>query len=165
METWKVIPDWEAYEVSDHGRVRRIKSGRILAQRLTGTTVKYKQVHLSMNNIPKRFLVHRLVLRAFVGECPDGHECLHGDDDSFNNHLSNLRWGTPKENHSTVNRKGENQGGHKITEADVIEMRQSSESHKEVAERLGITSSHVCQIRLGKAWSHLNTTATAQGGA
>lgn len=39
-----------------------------------------------------------LVLSAFAGPAPDGKMCLHADDDTLNSALSNLRWGTAKEN-------------------------------------------------------------------
>ena len=42
--------------------------------------------------------VHRLVLEAFVGPCPEGMECRHLEGDTANNALSNLAWGTPQEN-------------------------------------------------------------------
>lgn len=44
------------------------------------------------------FKVHRLVMEAFVGPCPEGLEVLHWDDNPANNHLSNLRYGTRSEN-------------------------------------------------------------------
>lgn len=50
--------------------------------------------------------VHRLVLLAFVGPCPDGAECCHADDDSSNNHLYNLRWDTHSANHHDLVRNG-----------------------------------------------------------
>src|SRR4051794_38431819 len=52
-------------------------------------------VELGRDNI--RF-IHRLVLEAFVGPCPDGLECRHLDGDPGNNLLSNLKWGTRLEN-------------------------------------------------------------------
>lgn len=58
------------------------------------------------------YLVHRLVLEAFVGPCPPGMECRHFPDrDPTNNRLDNLSWATRKQNmedkasHGT-NRKG-----------------------------------------------------------
>lgn len=43
--------------------------------------------------------VHRLVLEAFVGPCPEGMECRHLDGNPGNNRLDNLAWGTRKENY------------------------------------------------------------------
>ncbi|MGH8035083.1 MAG: HNH endonuclease signature motif containing protein, partial [Lysobacterales bacterium] len=42
--------------------------------------------------------VHRLVLEAFVGPCPDGMVGCHNDGDTRNNRLSNRRWDTPGSN-------------------------------------------------------------------
>lgn len=43
--------------------------------------------------------ISRLVLYAFVGPCPPGHECRHfPSNDRTNNKLTNVRWGTPSEN-------------------------------------------------------------------
>src|SRR4051812_31439367 len=38
------------------------------------------------------FLVHRLIMEAFVGPRPDGLQCCHGDGNPANNAISNLRW-------------------------------------------------------------------------
>lgn len=40
----------------------------------------------------KQYRVHRLVLEAFVGPCPEGFECDHSDRNRRNNALTNLRW-------------------------------------------------------------------------
>lgn len=42
--------------------------------------------------------VHRLVLEAFVGPCPDGTVGCHNDGDTTNNSVGNLRWDTPGAN-------------------------------------------------------------------
>ena len=87
---WKPIEDFPNYEVSDKGEVRNIKKQRLLKP--TGSP--YQQVLLYRDGKRKHCLVHRLVLSAFVGDPPPGHECLHKDHDPTNNHLSNLMWGT-----------------------------------------------------------------------
>jgi hypothetical protein len=50
--------------------------------------------------------VHRLVLGAFVGKCPDGMEGCHSDGDRLNNALNNLRWATPLDNAADKRRHG-----------------------------------------------------------
>lgn len=47
-----------------------------------------------------------MVLRAFVGEPPAGHECRHLDGDRQNNALDNLAWGTRAENVADTIRHG-----------------------------------------------------------
>ena len=109
-EVWKPIPGFDgAYEVSDWGRVRSIdriittkagtkqrRQGRVLTP--TANTGGYLKVGLGRLGRAKTLQVHRLVLEAFVGPCPEGHECCHNDGDPTNNNLSNLRWDTPSGN-------------------------------------------------------------------
>jgi len=51
-------------------------------------------------------LVHRLVLEAFAGPCPDGMEACHGDGDPTNNRRLNLRWDTRSSNQLDTVRHG-----------------------------------------------------------
>lgn len=44
------------------------------------------------------YLVHRLVLQTFIGDCPVGMEACHGDGDKQNPTLKNLRWDTHRNN-------------------------------------------------------------------
>lgn len=103
-ETWKPVVGYEGlYEVSNLGRVKRIavgpgaRAGRILkARRLNGG---HLTLGLYRDGKREKFLVHRLVLLAFVGPCPDGMQGCHAPDpDPSNNRLSNLRWDTQSEN-------------------------------------------------------------------
>jgi HNH endonuclease/NUMOD4 motif-containing protein len=90
-EIWEPVLGFENYyEVSDFGRVRNLYTEKHLKPR----GARYLHVCLC----GKERSIHRLVLEAFVGPCPEGAYGLHKDDDTFNNKLVNLRWGTPKEN-------------------------------------------------------------------
>jgi hypothetical protein len=115
QERWLPAIGYVGYEVSDHGRVRSLdrilrcphfdKFAKILVmtdrrrrgQILRPGTVKsgHQLVVLGKGN---SVFVHKLVLEAFVGTAPEGHECCHWDDDPSNNHLGNLRWGTRTDN-------------------------------------------------------------------
>lgn len=97
--------------------------------------------------------IHRLVLEAFVGPCPPGMECLHGDRDTSNNFLWNLRWGTKQANsadtviHGTIRRK--------VRIEDVPEIRQMYDagcSRTEIASRFGISGGQVYMIGSRKSW-------------
>lgn len=110
-EVWKPVPGYEGeYAVSDHGRVRSldrvvIRSNgapthvreRVLRPGLHKLSGK-RVVALCRDGAMRTEFVHRLVLSAFVGPCPAGHEACHRDDDGLNNSLSNLYWGTRSEN-------------------------------------------------------------------
>lgn len=111
MEEWRDVPGFEGrYQVSDLGRVRslpnrvrlvvhsgtvctRLSPGRLLRPGRT----KSGHVTVAIGKGNSR-LVHQLVLEAFVGPCPEGHEVLHGNHTPADNRLLNLRYGTRGEN-------------------------------------------------------------------
>lgn len=63
---------------------------------------KHRNGYLTINTDGKSYLVHRLVLETFVGECPEGCVCDHISRNRDDNRLENLRWVTIKENqHNT----------------------------------------------------------------
>ena len=66
----------------------------------------YPRVNLSRDGAPRQFLVHRLVLEAFVGPAAAGLETLHGNGVRSDCRLSNLRWGTSAENKADTVRHG-----------------------------------------------------------
>ena len=100
IEIWAPGPHYEAlYEVSDWGNVRSLRSTppRLLA--LTLDSSGYHQVMLTGHGRQRRFLVHRLVLRAHRGEVPfDGAQVNHINGNKLDNCLANLEWVTPSEN-------------------------------------------------------------------
>jgi len=61
-------------------------------------TKGHLQVDLKRDKKRHQRYVHTLVLETFLGPRPDGMQGLHRDDDPYNNHVSNLYWGTMKQN-------------------------------------------------------------------
>jgi hypothetical protein len=98
IETWMPIPGYEGlYEVSDLGRVYGFRSNKVLKPNVKPKN-GYRVVCLQYPGHRKYHLVHRLVLRAFVGEPPEGWDACHNNGNSSDNRLENLRWGTRSEN-------------------------------------------------------------------
>ena len=59
----------------------------------------YHNCGLSKEGKTKTFKVHRLVLLAFIGPCPDGYDSRHYPDQTkTNNRLENLSWATKPSN-------------------------------------------------------------------
>jgi len=117
-------------------------------------------------NLPRRITryVHRLLLTAFVGPCPEGMECRHLDGCRTNNQLSNLVWGTRAENisdriaHGSC--RGERNGRAKLTEDQVREarkMREEGANFRAIGRKLGINRVTVKAIIMRKTWRHIST--------
>lgn len=92
---WRPVPGWPTYAVSDNGLVRGPRGWVLKA---TPMRTGHRRVRLLDGERERWALVHVLVLEAFVGSCPPGMECCHGDGDPDNNRLSNLRWDTHRAN-------------------------------------------------------------------
>ena len=95
-ELWTAIPRAPAYEVSTLGQVRR--AGVLVAQ--WSNAKGYRLVNLEVPDLtfPRAVYVHELVLEAFVGRRPLGHQADHSNGDRGDNSLVNLSWVTPAEN-------------------------------------------------------------------
>lgn len=90
-EEWRPILNWEGiYEVSSKGRVRKIKTGKLLQP-----YGRWASAHLaiSINGVKRSttIAVSRCVTEAFRGRLVKGESIEHIDGDFHNNALSNLR--------------------------------------------------------------------------
>lgn len=110
-EEWRSIRGFESvYEVSNHGRVRRLRGrsrrgspGKVLGEPVVLTPYDgsgYPKYHLSYGAAKRRVYAHALVMDAFVGPRPAGREIAHLDGCRDNPALANLAYVTPLENNS-----------------------------------------------------------------
>ncbi len=173
MEIWKDITNWVGcYQVSTYGQVRSLD--RVMPHKRFGTK-KYKgkilrtsrlypQVILKRPGIEEPHSVHRLVLEAFVGPCPDGMEGCHNDGNPRNCSLDNLRWDTKsnnnmdKVNHGTLKR-GTSHYLCRYTEKDIKTIRNNYALGKytqaELARIYKTKQSCISAIINRIAWKHI----------
>lgn len=91
VEQWAPIEHFEGYSVSDHGRVRTDKSGRILA--LNENQYGLLQVGLMRDGEQRHRSVPLLVAKAFLPQPPGPFDTpINLDSDRHNNHIHNLAW-------------------------------------------------------------------------
>lgn len=169
-ECWLPVPGWEGlYEVSDLGRVRSLPrrgthKNRLYGGKLLKPSVNaygYYVVGLCRDRTMLLRFVHRLVLSAFAGPCPDGMEARHGPGGSLDNRLANLCWGTPSDNQmdrvrdGTTNR-GERSANAKLTQEIVEECRRrfaAGESQSALAREFGVVVSTMHEAIRGITWT------------
>jgi len=102
--------------------------------------------------------LHRLSVHAPM-ECSAGISM----ETQANNHVSNLKWGTPRENqhdriaHGTSTR-GELNGRAKLKAGDVLEIRRRAatvERHMDIAKDFGVSISAIERIKARTSWKHI----------
>lgn len=101
---WMPVVGWPEYEVSDDGQVRSRRGVKKQHRDKQG----YVRMQLWRDGDWGNVKVHRLVLEAFVGPCPDGMEAMHLNNVRDDNRLSNLAWGTRRENVRHTVKSGNN---------------------------------------------------------
>uniref|UniRef100_A0A6C0IR59 HNH nuclease domain-containing protein n=1 Tax=viral metagenome TaxID=1070528 RepID=A0A6C0IR59_9ZZZZ len=95
IEVWRNVSGWENYSVSNLGKVKNNKTGRLLKQYIRGG---YSFVGLCQNHNSKTIPVHRLVSLAFIDNPENKKQVNHLDKNRSNNNISNLEWTTAFEN-------------------------------------------------------------------
>lgn len=171
-ERWLPVVGYEGlYEVSDAGGIRSID--RMKPHRWGGESLVagrdlahfpdkdgYRKVTLHRAGRMTQHRLHRLVLLAFVGECPAGEQALHSDDTPGNNALANLSWGTPKRNMEARDAHGGGPQGArnpkaKLTRVDVAAIRADRRTQVKIAADRGIDQTTVSNIKVRRTWAHV----------
>lgn len=180
IEEWRTIPNFPDYIISNLGKIKRTTTqGRWKAGHLIkfGTNGKYPMVLLFSQDHRKPRYIHRLLLEAFIGPCPDGKECNHKDGNRENYSLSNLEWITKSENGLHAYRtglkksrigcpgkKGEKHPLHKLKDGEVYLIKKLLASHKFfhsfIAKMFRVNRVTITYIAIGKNWGHIKYDPT-----
>ena len=175
MEKWKPVLGYEGeYEVSDQGRVKSLArkdtfgTGRPVAEKILKISMgggrpgqHYPQVTLR----GRSQLVHRMIMRSFVGLPPPGMQVCHIDGDPTNNRLENLRYDTSKSNAGDrtkhdkwkpVGTPGELRPNSKLTVEDVLAIRAWPKGKVGIRKQWPhIAESTIHHVRSGRRWKHV----------
>ena len=95
-EIFVKIKGYEGYEVSNTGKIKSLKTNRLLTPQKNNCGYLYILLTDSNKKV-KINLIHRLVFDSFVG-ITEGFEINHLDENKENNRLDNLEWMTLEEN-------------------------------------------------------------------
>ena len=169
QEIWKDIVGYEGlYQVSNLGRVKSLKKYKPLIMKQNLDNTGYYMVGIRKDNKQTRYLVHRLVAQAFVLNNNNKPHVNHINGVKTDNRSINLEWVTHSENvkHAydmslTSKRCGENNTFHKLTEKDVIFIRQNFKPYskdfnrKTFAKMFNISVANIKSILAGRLWKHL----------
>ena len=177
MENWKKVtikPFGKAYEVSDHGNVRRTLAitntfkNRFLKNFVGG--IGYRYINLRFKKYRRVASVHRLVALAFIQNSKKHPQVNHIDCNKTNNHISNLEWCSRSHNMQHAHKNGlmnpphffgiENKNA-KLTEKAVFDIRTNcikfskEYSTYSFARKYNVRQQCVSYVLDGKTWKHL----------
>ena len=176
MENWLPVVGHEGrYEVSDCGRVRALfshgpwKAPRFLRLIPANRCKRYRMVNLYANQKGRLWMVHRLVMAAFVRTPEPGEQVNHINGNPTDNSLANLEYCTGKENiahawrmglltHPPKHPPGEGHPSATITEETAIEIIRrgaAGERTCKIAKAVGASYQTVGMIKRGQTWRHL----------
>lgn len=153
---WKVIPSFPLYEASRDGKVRNIRTGRILAQH-DSEQRQYKNISLYNNKKKYTKKVARLIYETFNG-CACKETINHKDRNPTNNHYNNLECITMKQNIAKrVMFNGKNK--YSLTEEDkrriVSDYRSGKETTWTLQNKTGVPMTYLQMVFKRGSWDKL----------
>lgn len=103
-EMWKEVSVNPNYEINILGNIRNKNTQNLLKPNINGAG--YATIVLSKNNIPKGYLIHRLVALTFLPNYYNKNTVNHKNKITTDNRLWNLEWSTMKEQniHKNLNK-------------------------------------------------------------
>ena len=155
-EKWICILDFPNYLISNYGRVRNIKSNRLLKPSIA---CGYYKVRLSDKGKASDFIIHRLVYELFSNKTiPESYIIDHIDGNKLNNYIENLRCISNSENvlaalYETKTNNTAKKVDQYTKEGKYI---QSFRSTRHAAEQLGLDASTISKVCRGQNKTHGN---------
>lgn len=158
------------YQISNLGKVKSLRFGKERIMKAFVGTGGYLHTQLKRDGKMSNLSIHRLVAIHFIHNNQNKPDVNHIDGNKCNNTVSNLEWCTKSENiqHSFKigthqRKKGESNSNVKITEKDVIQIRDDYEnkniSLRALGDKYGLGKSSVFRIVNKISWSHIKKTA------
>lgn len=162
-ETWLPVVEFELYEVSNKGRIRSYFTAQPRMLKPSVDEFGYSKYRFYRNGTQHSRQVHRVVLEAFIGPCPEGMIACHGPKGPRDNSLENIYWATLSDNLGRDKRRdgtmqcGERHGQAVLTAAQVSEIRSHPEmSQRALAKAYGVGKTTIGHILRYENWAHLD---------
>lgn len=151
QEIWKAIPNFPNYECSNMGRIKNIKTDKILRGTTRPSGYSFIDLYNFEDHERKNTQIHRIVAQLFVENPDNKPQVNHIDGIKSNNVYTNLEWCTPLENvrHAIeiINRPGcgLNKKAVRCIETNII-----YESTRAAERALGINNAMISTCCTGK---------------
>jgi hypothetical protein len=156
------VNKFENYTISEQGDIINLVSGKKLKPWIGRGG--YLKICLSNSNKKRWVYIHRLVAENFIPNIFLKPEINHIDGNKLNNNYLNLELVTRSENNIhafknglKIGKRGESNIHHKITEKDVIQIRNLRGvcSQRKLSDVFGISHSHISKIQRRVKWAEV----------
>jgi len=157
-EKWKPIDGYSGkYLISRNGEVMSIIGNPKFLSPFVHVR-GYVRFELRHEGKRKKELAHRLVAKAFLSN-PHNHPLVcHKDDNTANNNVENLYWGTQKANLRQMysrNRQRHDDNNKRFKPRDIALIRRSRLSIKKLMMKFGVTDRTIQKIRNGHTYENI----------
>jgi len=156
MEEWRPIPYFPNYECSNTGLIRRASNQRILKLGIMETVRDYLVVSIYYNKKKYTKNMGRLVYDSF-NECECKQTIDHIDRNPKNNHISNLRCVSHKDNSKNRDNYSNTKNKYNLTDDDkknIISKLKSGElTTWGIMKEYGIPTNYIHMILKRGSWN------------
>ena len=152
------IKNYEDYLIDRDSSIYSIKRKIYLKLHLDK---RYYRITLCKNGKMKSFLLHKLLATHFIPNPENKSEVNHKNSITTDNSISNLEWVTRSENNKYAfkyglnSNLGEKNNHSKLTKINIINIRQSNKSQKELSIIYNTSRQNIWRILHRKTWNHI----------
>lgn len=158
--------EYNGYLVYKDGRIFSPKTNTFLSP---GKMGRYWNYSICTNGVKINITKHRIIAICYIPNPFNLPMVRHIDDNSSNNDINNLAWGTDYDNKQDAKKNGryktgnfgqKGQANHKsiLTNEQVLEIRKrydSGERCKDLGEIYSVGADQICRIGKRRQWKHL----------
>lgn len=171
-EIWKDIPGYEGrYQITPSGIIRSLVQANAheggvknrdvpLIRKHHLNTSGYPHIRLQKDSIGASICVHILVAKTFIPNPNNLPEVNHIDGDKLNNRVENLEWCTSHNNQLHAYQTGlkrrlklEENPKAILNREKVLEIFNSTLTHRELAIKYGVSRTTIGQVKYGLSWA------------
>lgn len=154
--TWKQIPKFPTYLISEYGHVWSKKSNKLMKYQYDKDGYPRINIRDSKGDY-KTEHIHTLVLESFISLRPNGKIARHYPDfDVDNNHYTNLSWGSFEENASDRVEHGHHHWNTRLNEKQIYEIINlvltTNLTYKQIGEKFNVSQTYVSNVVNRDMW-------------